>query len=386
MNIIFLEAVQIHGGARKSTIELAERLIQNGHNAHIVDFWGNCQEFVKDTLNRNIPLKILNKRDFPIIVKSSKDPISLSKNLISFYLDHRKIKKALNDYINDNNIEYVVVNNSKTLSLLKRNSFYKIIFFARGWYNLNSIPSLKRVLYRRRVDYFFCVSQSTRQSIFAGGFAQLENIFVIPNAINIDNIEKFKKDNPILKNDKLKILHCGGFLKEKGQLLTLELASRLKEEGYNFTITIVGSLYDGQSSKVFYNQLIDIINKRDLTEYVEVVKNSNNVFKYFNEADVVIHPSYTEGLPRVIMEALAFKKPVVANAVGGVTDFILDNYTGLICDFNNVNDYHKAIIFLVNNPDEFRRLSDNGYNLLLANYTPEKQVNKFEDVLKKIEL
>lgn len=39
MIIIFLEAVQIHGGARKSTIELAKRLIQHGHQAQIVDLY-----------------------------------------------------------------------------------------------------------------------------------------------------------------------------------------------------------------------------------------------------------------------------------------------------------------------------------------------------------
>ncbi|GEN67399.1 glycosyltransferase family 4 protein [Chryseobacterium rhizosphaerae] len=384
MNILFLEAVQSHGGARKSTLELAERLTKQNHTAHIVDFWGNCEEFVEDAKSRNLPLKILNQRDSAIIIQSSKNPLQMVKQLTSLYLDQKKMEKVLKDYIKKNNINYIVVNNSKTLSLLKKDESYKIIFFARGWFNLNSIPKLKRILYRKRVDYFFGVSQSTRQSVFAGSFAPLSNIFVVPNAIDIEKIENFKKENPVVKTGKLKILHCGGFLKEKGQLLTLELAEKMKAQGIDFEITIVGSLYDGASSVNFYNEVNELIKIKSLENDVKIVLNSKNPYQYFNETDMLIHPSYTEGLPRVVMEALAFKKPVIANAVGGVTDFILNNYTGVICDFNVVDDYFNAVTHLHHNRAEYERLAENGYQLLLANYTPEKQVNKFEDVLKKL--
>jgi glycosyltransferase involved in cell wall biosynthesis len=384
MNIIFLEAVQSHGGARKSTLELAERLTKQKHTTHIVDFWGNCEEFVEDAKSRNLPIKILDPRDSAIIIQSSRNPFLMVKKLTSLYLGQKKMKKVLDDYIEENKINYIVVNNSKTLSLLKKDDSYKIIFFARGWFNLNSIPKLKRVLYRKRVDYFFGVSQSTRQSVFAGDFAPLKNIFVVPNAIDIEKIEKFKKENPVPKTEKLKILHCGGFLKEKGQLLTIDLAERLKSQRIDFEITIVGSLYDGVGSKVFYEEVKELIRIKGLENNVKIVLNSKNPYQYFHETDMLIHPSYTEGLPRVVMEALAFKKPVIANAVGGVTDFILNNYTGIICDFNMVDDYFNAVTNLHNNRAEYERLTENGYQLLLAGYTPDKQVNKFEDVLKKL--
>lgn len=384
MNILFLEAVQVHGGARKSTVELAERLLRQDHNVHIADFWGNCKEFIEDVKQRNINLEILLKKEEPIIIKSSKNPFVVFKNIVRFYIQKREIQKNLNDYIKANKIELIIVNNSKTISILKKSELYKIVYFARGWFNLNSIPKLKAYIFRRKAEYFIGVSESTRQAIFSGGFSKLENIYVVPNAIDVDKIEDYKLNNPIVKNQILKILHCGGYLIEKGQLLTIDLAKRLKEMKLDFEISIVGAIYDGVDSQIFYKDLVKMIETNGLENNVKLITNSNDPYRYFNEADIVIHPSYTEGLPRVVMEALAFKKPVIANAVGGVTDFILHNYTGYLSDFNSVDDYLKAILLLNENQEEYNKIAQNGYNLIKANYTPKLQVTRFENVLEKI--
>lgn len=384
MNILFLEAVQVHGGARKSTIELAERLLRQNHDVHIADFWGNCKEFTEDVKQRNINLEILLKKDEPIIIKSSKNPFVIFKNIFNFYIQRREIQKNLENYISVNKIELIIVNNSKTLSILKKSDFYKVVYFARGWFNLNSIPKLKRYIFKSKAEYFIGVSESTRQAIFSGGFSKLENVYVVPNAIDIDKIENYKLSNPVSKNRKLKILHCGGYLKEKGQLLTIELAKKLKDKGVDFEISIVGAIYDGIDSQVFYKDLIKMIEANSLENHVKLITNSKDPYRYFNETDIVIHPSYTEGLPRVIMEALAFKKPVIANAVGGVTDFILHNFTGYLSDFNSVDDYLEAVILLKENEKEYSKISQNGYNLIKENYDPKLQVTRFENVLEKI--
>ncbi|MCJ7933012.1 MAG: glycosyltransferase [Chryseobacterium sp.] len=316
MNILFLEAVQVHGGARKSTVELAERLKKQNHNVHIVDFWGNCTEFVDDVTQRNINLKILLNRNNPIIINSSKNPLVILKNIVDFYVQRKEMQKNLEKYITTNKIELIIVNNSKTLSILKKSESYKIIYFARGWFNLNSIPKLKRYIFKSKAEYFIGVSESTRQAIFSGGFSKPENIYVVHNAIDIDKIESYKVNNPVTKNNKLTILHCGGYLKEKGQLLTIELAKKLKAAEVDFEIIIVGAIYDHLDSQEFYKKINELIDQNNLGNNIKLVTDSNDPYKYFNETDIVIHPSYTEGLPRVVMEALAFKKPVIANAVG----------------------------------------------------------------------
>jgi glycosyltransferase involved in cell wall biosynthesis len=384
MNILFLEAVQVHGGARKSTIELAERLKERNHNVHIIDFWGTCTEFLNDVKRANINLEVLHTRKYPIIINSSKNPLVKFKNIFDFYAERIKMKRVLDNYIEIHNIELIIVNNSKTLSILKKRGSYKIVYFARGWFNLNSIPKFKRYIFKRRAQYFIGVSESTRQSIFSGGFSKLNNIYVVSNAIDIEKIEHYKSSNPVLKNNTFKILHCGGYLLEKGQLLTIALAKQLKAADLDFEITIVGAIYDHENSQSFYTKINELIIINDLENYVKLIINSNDPYKYFNETDIVIHPSYTEGLPRVIMEALAFKKPVIANAVGGVTDFILHNFTGYLSDFNDVNDYFKIIIMLKNNNSEYNKIAHNGYNLILANYMPKQQVSRFENILNKI--
>jgi len=384
MNILFLEAVQVHGGARKSTVELAERLKNQNHNVHIVDFWGNCVEFIDDVRQRNLNLEILLQRDHPIIINSSRNPLIIFKNIINFFVQQRHMQKALAKYIDTNRIELIIVNNSKTLSILKKSTSYKIVYFARGWFNLNSIPRLKRYIFKTKAEYFIGVSESTRQAIFSGGFSRGENIYVVPNAIDVEKIEYYKTNNPVSQSETLKILHCGGYLLEKGQLLTIDLAKKLKASGIDFEITIVGAIYDHIDSKNFYNKIKKLVAENGLGNNVKLETNSKDPYKYFNETDIVIHPSYTEGLPRVVMEALAFKKPVIANAVGGVTDFILHNFTGFLSDFNSVDDYFNAVMLLYRDHNEYDKIVQSGYQLILANYTPKIQVNRFEGVLEKV--
>jgi glycosyltransferase involved in cell wall biosynthesis len=78
------------------------------------------------------------------------------------------------------------------------------------------------------------------------------------------------------------------------------------------------------------------------------------------------------------MEAMAFRVPVVANAVGGVVDYVLDGYTGVITRYNNVDDYVDAIMRISSDPALRKRITENAYELIETCYRPEQQVNAFE--------
>ena len=385
MNIVFLEAVQTHGGARKSTVELAKRLQNNHHDVLIIDFWGNCMEFVNDVSDNNIRLEILNPRGKAIIIKESKNNWSNAINFFSFLKEWLILRKKVSKILRDFNAEIIISNNIKTNSILKKSSKYKIIYFARGWFAYNSLSWITKIFFKYNSDYFICVSQSTRQAIYSGGLAKLENIYVVPNAIDLDIVCKYQRHHPLSEiKTKFKILHCGGFLPSKGQDISIEIAKKLLLKNIDFELILMGVVYDSYISHYFLNEIRDKIKTYNLGNNVKIVLNSKEPYKYFNETDVLIHPSATEGLPRVIMEAMAFKKPIIANPVGGVTDFILHNFTGFITNYNNVDDYIKYLLQLYNNKHLYNNITRNAYNLIKSNYLPNNQIEQFEEVLSKI--
>src|SRR5690606_154827 len=134
---------------------------ERNHQVHIVDFRGNCKEFVNDVENRNLGLKILSPRYNPIIIKSSKNIFTVIGNIFDFYVNKFFMKRELEKYVKSNNIDLIIVNNYKTLSLLTKSNNYKIVFFARGWFNHNEIPTLKRALFKKNTDVYIGVSQAS---------------------------------------------------------------------------------------------------------------------------------------------------------------------------------------------------------------------------------
>lgn len=380
--IIFLEAVQNYGGARISTLELAERL-QQFHSIKIVDFYGTCKPFIESAQEKNIDVEILEQRDSPYIINSSSSSIKNIFNRLGFIPHLFELRSKIHTIIDDYSADYIVVNNYKTLSILLQLKLRKtkVLFFARGWFVPQKISLLKKLFLKSRVDKYICVAEATRHALFCGGFGNLQDLYVVHNAIDEG---KLSQDILMQTNndDTTLILHAGGFLPEKGQEISLEIAKILKSKGRKFKIVLAGLVYKGQRSELFYKKIQNIISEFQLEDFVTIVEGKTNIIPYFRACDIVIHPSNTEGLPRVVMEAMCLKKPVVANAVGGVTDFILSGFTGFITDYNSVEDYVFYLEKLMDNHELYNSISENGYNLIKTSFTSSNQVHAFNKILK----
>jgi glycosyltransferase involved in cell wall biosynthesis len=97
--------------------------------------------------------------------------------------------------------------------------------------------------------------------------------------------------------------------------------------------------------------------------------------------DLLVLPSLTEGLPNVVLEAFAYKTPVVATAVGGVPELVIDGETGWLVPPRDPRALAQAILDALSNPEEARRRAENAYKHLLEHFTVEKQVDKWEQAL-----
>lgn len=379
MKIIFLEAVQNFGGARKSTLELAMRLKGRGKDVLVIDFWGSCIPFVNKANEYGVPIDFIDKRNTPFLLHNQ----NIIRKIINYFLYffkwvryRRVVKKKIIEFQAD----IVVVNNAKTLSILSKSSKYKIAYFSRGWFLPKTIPFINKFLIKRMADIFLAVSQSTRQAIFSGGFTSLDKIYVIPNAIQARTEDEV--NNSLNKNSfkPFTILHCGGFLETKGQHVVVEIAKRLKEQKLDFKVLLVGIIYKGGLSHKYYESIIKFINENNLNDVIEIVLNETEVLRYFEQADVLIHPTHTEGLPRVVMEAMMMGKPVIGNAAGGMTDFIINDFTGYLTNFNDIDDYLFYINKIINDKSLYNYLSINSRNLIRNNYTEENQCNAFDKI------
>lgn len=378
MKIIFLEAVQDHGGARKSTIELAKRLKSLGHDILIVDFWGSCKPFVNDVQKAEINLEILEPRNQPFLISNS-SKIKHLRNIFSYFFLEKKYRRRFSEIARRFRPDVVSINNIKCLNILDPKANYNIDFFARGWNDYRSLSGLaKRIFKKYEKIRFLTVSQATRQAVYTGGLAELNNINVLTSVIETSTFNQYKPTYTVFNSENpINILFSGGFLRTKGQHICIEVAKELKQRNIPFKMFLTGVIYQGGASKKYYDMIEKQIVQNELSGLVEIVINPPNILDYFKTCNILIHPSYSEGLPRVCLEALAFGKPVIANPVGGVTDVIIHNFTGFIADFNSVEQYVEYIIRYFEDQDLYKLHSTTGRQLIQQNYLDS---NQFENI------
>ena len=104
---------------------------------------------------------------------------------------------------------------------------------------------------------------------------------------------------------------------QKGIPLLVEAAARLKKEDYKFTIELIG---DGEMR----DQIVDMIRQHEVEDTVVLAgwANSEDIIRHLLSVKAMVLPSFAEGLPVVIMEALALGRPVIVTAIAGTPELV----------------------------------------------------------------
>jgi len=105
--------------------------------------------------------------------------------------------------------------------------------------------------------------------------------------------------------------------------------------------------------------------------------------KYFNQLKLIIIPSYTEGLPNIMLEAMACGTPVLATIVGAIPDVIKDGETGFILEDNSPETIAKGIIRVLNHPN-LEQIAANARALVEQEYTFEAAVERWRKILAEV--
>lgn len=85
-------------------------------------------------------------------------------------------------------------------------------------------------------------------------------------------------------------------------------------------------------------------------------------------ADIFVRPSRSEGMGTAFIEAMAAELPVIGTAVGGITDFLKDGETGLVCEVNNPESIARHVRRLIKEPELGKRLSGTAFAMVEKKY------------------
>lgn len=185
---------------------------------------------------------------------------------------------------------------------------------------------------------------------------------------------KFSCEKNIDKREKL-IGYIGRLSKEKGVLNFLNAIPEILKNLSDLKFLIAGSGYLNDEIKKF----IDENGYSGEIKLIEWIPH-NILHKYLNQLTLLVLPSYTEGLPNIVLESMACGTPVLATKVGGIPNVILNNQTGFILNDNTYKSIAKEISKILNyeNLDE---ISSNSINKISKEYSFKKAKERWELII-----
>src|SRR5690606_19633261 len=108
---------------------------------------------------------------------------------------------------------------------------------------------------------------------------------------------------------------------------------------------------------------------------------SDDLQIFLNELKILVIPSYSEGFPTIILEAMACGTPVLTTSVGGIVDIITDSKTGFILEKNSPDCIARCVINILTKA-KIEYIIKNAQTLIFEKYTYENALYRWEMILK----
>lgn len=191
----------------------------------------------------------------------------------------------------------------------------------------------------RRADCLQCISQYTYRALHAAGYPR-ERLRLIPNAVDLERFGVGPARSG-QTGERRHVVFVGRVEPVKGLAVLLDAWSGISPEAARLTIAGDGT----QRS-----QLMQIVRERDLTASIAFPGEIHNVGELLATADIYVQPSFQEGLPNSVLEAMAAGLPVVATRISGNEDVVADGENGLLVPSGDPEALRAALQRLIADP------------------------------------
>lgn len=253
------------------------------------------------------------------------------------------------------------------------------IAISRGWTAENpKIRLYERFdkIFLRLADHVVAVSHGQRAKILALG-VKPEKVSVIHNAINLAEVpaasEPFLREQLGLPEDAIIVASAGRLSPEKNYAGMIAAAARVAAQNTSVYFVIFGEGF-------LRTELESTIAAAGLGGRFLLPGFRNDLQAVMHEIDIFMLPSFTEGLPNVILEAFAARKPVVATRVGGTPEVVQDGISGFLTKPDEHGLMAQHILALAENPSLRKKMGTAGYEYVNEEFGFEKQTQLYEEL------
>ena len=203
---------------------------------------------------------------------------------------------------------------------------------------------------------------------------QFKNIIQKKDSITIPNwtIEPFKH----VPYDKTgnEFICLNSMDSKKGINVLVDAAKILKDEGRKFHVSLYGIGYELQN-------IINQVNALDLNDCVSISPRTTDISKPYNECNALIQPSFYESFGRTTIEAMSYKRPVIAATTADPEKIIVDGKNGFHVEPGNSRQLAEKMYYILNNSKEAENIGVNGYKTFKSRFNGNSAKKDFTKLI-----
>lgn len=307
----------------------------------------------------------------------------IKKIRVAFELIKFNLKFAR--WIKSNNIDVVYANDARTIAYIGMGTKINklpLIWYVRGDQRIGILAKIGLYL----SDKVIVIAEGAKKTFtlkelerYGYKMKTLYTGFNVPPLNNSKDKSCFEMEVGIPLNSKIVGL-LGSITPRKGHHILVEAASLILTHNPYVHFLVVGDVPEGYDD--YYKKLLNMVDELGLSNNFHWIGFAKDVDRYYSIMDVLVLPSFSEGLPRTVIEGLAKGLPVVATDVGGVREIIVDDVLGSVIDVGNASQLAGEVIkFLSCDNDENKKKR---HEYVVNKFSLNNYVSGFESIVQDL--
>jgi len=379
--IKILEIANVDFVVEKFIIPLIDKLSIEGFEVHIVCSDGKR---ARKLLNKGYKIK-------PIAISRR---VSIISNFISLIKIYQYMKKENFDIVHVHTPIACVLGRIAA----KIAGVPLIIYTAHGFYfhdgmekwKKDILIGIEKIMSNLFTDLIFTVSKEDEKTAINKKIIAKNKIFYICNGVdinkfNVNNIstDLLEKRKELCIDSKAKIIcSIGRIVRAKGIIDLIYAFKDILSELPETILLIIGDNKANERDLKTKDEVVSLVDEYDLKEKVIFAGYRNDIRDLLAIVDVFVLPSYREGMPMSIIEAMAMGKAVVATNIRGCREEVINNETGLLVPVGKPRKLANALLKILKDEKLASKMGQNGRVRVEAEFNEEivlkKQINKIK--------
>lgn len=372
-------------GSGQSSKILLDILLNIGYSVTVITTDIHNYGYRDENLNWNIvsqkrKIKLGNIKEF--FISFIKYNYQFLLNGYLFFLNRNLLKKEKYDIVLVNFIgghelftRYPYSNNCLKLIVVRGSvNVFSVNNYGGADYSLNNIANILETY----DSLIFVAKGIADEWVTLLKSANNHNIHYIPNCIDEEKIngvinKKDIKQKVGFKNSNYNIVQVGSVQEVKGQDILIKQFDNIKKLCPKAKLYFVGN-YTSEWGKSLVNQS----KFSSLAKDIIFLGHKSNALDYLCVADLIIHPSRGEALPRVVIEGMALGGAIIVSEIDGHKELIQHGDTGYLFDLNNPMELTHLVEVLYNDKNKAKRMGASAKNYCFENYSEKNMKNAYK--------